>query len=228
MEKKRTIIRKIRDHLAWRFKKVNSYIVRMIDNCHDLKITGRPLAGYKQISTEGSTNYKATNYWVLDKIFSDRTFSPNDSFVDVGCGKGRLLAYMLKKGVPCKITGIEQDPETASVTKAWIARYPKEKVRVIEGDAFLQQYDSYTIIYIFRPFQTDYFIRFIKLLEQQLTHPVSFYYMSAQVNGGFLKKRPGWQLVRTGSLYKEHGFYLYTSPQKFAEWLYTPDTSNKE
>lgn len=197
-------------------------IVRLYDAMRDRAICGFSLAKGASASVEGGTSYSATCYWTLEKVFSDAEFTPDDSFVDVGCGKGRLLAYMLERKFPGRITGIEMDSATAAVTRKWIQRYPKDKVRLIEGNAFLQQYDEYTVIYLFRPFETDYFKRFIQLLEQQLTHPIRLYYMTDQINGRYLKGRKGWELVFRRTCYKKYGLCMWSSPQKYSLWLYTP------
>ena len=197
-------------------------IVRLYDAMRDRAICGFSLAKRAEPSVEGGTAYSATCYWTLDAIFSDAEFSSDDSFVDVGCGKGRLLAYMLNRKFPGRITGIEMNPMTAAVARKWIQRFPQDKVRLIEGDAFSQQYDEYTIIYLFRPFETEYFIRFIQLLEQQLTHPIRLYYMTDQVNGRYLKNRKGWELAFRRTIYKKYGLYMWSSPQKYSMWIYTP------
>ena len=197
-------------------------IVRLYDAMRDRRICGFSLAKGAAPSVEGGTSYSATCYWTLDKIFSGVEFTSDDSFVDVGCGKGRLLAYMISRNFPGRITGIELDSSTAALARKWIQRYPQDKVRLIEGDAFRQQYDEYTVIYLFRPFETEYFIRFVHLLEQQLTHPVRLFYMTDQVNGRYLKDRKGWDLLFRRTCYRKYGLHMWYSPQKYSMWLYTP------
>ncbi len=204
------------------YQRLTYQIVRLYDAIRDRSICGFSLAKKDATSVEGGTSYSATCYWTLDEIFSDADFTADDSFVDVGCGKGRLLAYMLSRKFPGRITGIEMNPTTAAVARKWLQHFPQDKVRLIEGDAFRQQYDEYTVIYLFRPFETDYFMRFIQLLEQQLTHPVKLYYMTDQINGYYLKEREGWELVFRRACYRKYGLCMWSCPQKYSMWLYTP------
>ena len=148
------------------------YLVRFIDGMRDRRICGVSLSKRRDTNIEGGNHYAPTCYWNLDEVFKKTKFTEEDHLADIGCGKGRVLAWWLGKKLPSKATGIELDPYVAGVAKKWLKRYPEERVRLIEGDALKQDYDEYTIIYIFRPFAKEFLIRFLERLEAQLTHPV--------------------------------------------------------
>ena len=207
------------------FPALTSRIVLLHDWLIDRRVCGCSLRGKRAISVEGGTSYSPTCYWTLDQIFSPIEFKPSDHIVDVGCGKGRALAYFLHKKFPGRITGIEYEPDLASAARSWLKRNSSEKVRIIEGDAFAQTYDEYTDIYIFRPFETPYFIKFINLLEEQLTHPIRLYYMSDSINGGYLLNRPGWVLKKRCQSYRKYSLYLWRAPQTFSIWTFSPKNS---
>lgn len=197
-------------------------IVRIIDGIHDRRICGYDLTRRRDTNIEGGNHYAPTCYWNLDEIFKTAKFTEEDSFVDVGCGKGRVLAWWLGKGLPGKCTGIELDPFVAGVAKKWLKNYPEERVRLIEGNALEQDYSGYTKIYIFRPFAKEFLIKFLERIEAQLTHPVQLYYMSDQFSREVLWNRPGWKGIRRRRIHKKYGLCMYWTPQYYSIWKYDP------
>ena len=143
-----------------------------------------------------------------------------ERIIDIGCGKGRVLAYLVGKGVPCKLTGIEINPEVASVADRWTKRY--RNIEIVEGDAFGLDYNDYTVLFMYRPMESDVFKGFVNLLEMTLTHPVKFYYYADGQSGYYLNERPGWDLMRREELHSARGFYIHKVPQRFSVWQYTP------
>ena len=198
------------------------HLVRFIDGMRDRRICGCSLSKRRDTNIEGGNHYAPTCYWNLDEVFKDTVFTAEDNFVDIGCGKGRVLAWWLDKGFPGTATGIELDPYVAGVAREWLKRYPEERVRLIEGDGLKQDYSKYTIIYIFRPFAIEFLVRFLELLEAQLTHPVCLHYMSDQFSREVLWQRPGWTGLRRRKVYKKYGLCLYGTPQYYSIWKYEP------
>lgn len=197
-------------------------VVKIIDGIHDIRLCGSLLARYRPVNVEGATAYAPTRYWALSEIFKDAGFTEEDSFVDIGCGEGRVLAWLTHQGFPGQITGIEKDPDIAAVAKKWMARHPNEKVRFIEGDAMEQSYKDYTIIYIFRPFNKEFFERLILRIESQITHPIRFYYLTDHYSRQLLTNRPGWKIMERKGIWKKHGLYYYIVPQYYSIWIYNP------
>lgn len=138
----------------------------------------------------GATGSQSTGYWALDKIFEGEVFSEDDDFIDVGCGKGRILAYMLSKSYPCSLTGIELNEEVAAYAKKWAATYPQ--INIINGNAFDIDYNNYTVLFLGRPFETEMFHSFIDQLEEKLTHKIKIFYWCDIQSGEYLENRKGW------------------------------------
>ena len=194
-----------------------------LDNRRDLKICGEKLGVFvpSPFSKEiGATGCQSAPYKGLDVVLKDLTLSSNDSFVDIGCGKGRVIAYLVGKGAPCSITGIEINPEVASVASRWTKRC--RNVEIIEGDAFGLDYNDYTVLFMYRPMESDVFICFVNLLEMTLTHPVKFYYYADGQSGYYLNDRPGWKLIERQEIHHAGGMYIHRVPQRFSVWQYTP------
>lgn len=202
--------------------KVTYRIVRIIDGIHDKWLCGCNLTQKREVQVEGATAYHPTVYWALDEIFKDASFTANDHLVDVGCGMGRVIAYLLDKKFPGRLTGIEYDPYVAAVARKWMEKEKSGKVNLIEGDALQAQYDQYTILYLFRPFSEAFFKRMIIRLEEQLTHPIQLYYLTDYYSRQYLTGRQGWEMVSRRSIFMKYGLCLFASPQYFSIWKYRP------
>ena len=214
-------------YIKSRPKVMSRRIAYLYDGMKDLRICGCSLVKYVPSlyrESMGATGSQSTCYWALDKIFKGEKFSRNDSFIDVGCGKGRVLAYMQNKGYPCSVTGIELNKEVASYAKRWARKY--ENITVINGNAFELDYNDYTVLFMGRPFETEMFHKFIDQLEVKLRHPIRLFYWCDTQSGDYLENRKGWTRKRREMIQKSHGLYMYMWPQGFSLWEYTPQDCN--
>ena len=136
-----------------------------LDNKRDKKISGRNLGVFVPTPfarSHGATGSQSAPYLGLAKVMQDFDPKPEDSFIDIGCGKGRVIAYLLSNNCKCRITGIELNPSVASVAKEWTSCFPN--VEIIEGDAFGLDYNDYNVLFMYRPMETDTFKLFVNLL----------------------------------------------------------------
>ena len=179
--------------------KINNKILVTIDNAIDNKICGVSLSKYENSVFRddkngiGLTGSQATHYSILKKIFDKVNIDESDSFIDVGCGKGRVLAYLVMHDYKCSITGIEINETSYKVAEKWTLNYPQIKLMI--GDAFKLNYNDYTVLFLGRPFLPVTFLEFIELIESQLDHPIQLIYWVDQQSGYLLKDRKGWTLV---------------------------------
>ena len=207
----------------WFFRKfiyLSRRAVDFRDSFVDKKVCGVSLTKYVKSVGDGSTGSQSTPYYVLDEIFKDADFKPEDSFIDVGCGRGRVLAYMARKKYPCKISGIELNGEVAAFTQNWARKYAN--VNVICGNAFDIDYNQFSVIFMGRPFEPDLFHKFIDLLETTLSHPITLYYWVDQQSGRYLKGRKGWDRILRKRIFWRKGFFVANSPQGYSIWTFTP------
>lgn len=210
-------------HLAKRtYIRITVYIVEIIDGIRDILLCGSLLARHQEVNVKGATDYSPTRYWALDEIFKDAVFTNNDSLVDIGCGKGRVLVWYINKNFPGQITGIEKDSNVAAIAKKWMTHHQNKKIRLIEGDALEQSYTDYTFVYLFRPFNYEYFKQLILRLESQITHPIRLYYLTDYYSKEFLTDRQGWKMMERRLIYKKYGLYLSLIPQHYSIWTYIP------
>ncbi len=90
--------------------------------------------------------------------------APNDVLVDVGCGKGRVLAWWLSRGYRNRMIGLELDPRIAAATAARFAA--ASNVRVIAGDAVENLPPDGTLFWLFNPFDEPVLRAFRDRLKQ--------------------------------------------------------------
>lgn len=216
------IITKSKNLIRYIYIRFTYRIVRIIDGFHDKRLCGIDFSHDREVQVEGATTYQGTCYWALDKIFKDAVFTPEDHFVDIGCGMGRVLAYLLEKNFPGHLTGIEYDPYVASVARKWIEKDKSGKVSLIENNAINEQYDRYNILYLARPFSEEFFKRLIMRLEESLTHPIRLYYLTDYYSISFLSGRQGWNMNKRSTVFMKYGLCLYKCPQYFSVWNYSP------
>ena len=210
------------------FKRVygafGSRLLRAMDGIIDQRICGQSLVKYvpsvyrDDADGVGMTGSQSTSYVILDRIFSHVHLTEEDSFLDVGCGKGRVLAFLLKNHAPCALNGVEINKISGETAREWTARYTQ--VSVMIGDAFEMDYNPYTVLFLGRPFLPKTFQKFIEKLEGTLAHPITFIYWVDQQSGHLLKDRQGWTLQFREKLTSIRGLRIAGTPQSYSIWIY--------
>lgn len=204
------------------------WVLRVQDWIIDRRICGRSLGKVVldmcgDVKTQiGGTGTESSPYIYLKRIFSYIRLDETDKVLDVGCGKGRVFAFFIKEKYPCRIDGIEHNADVAKIAQEWTAKYPQ--IRVIVGDAFLADFNQYTVLTLSRPFFWHTYCEFVEKLEEKLTHPIAMlsWHEDPRVRD-FIKIRPGWHIVHHEFTNRIHGLYLRHCPQPFTVWTYDPD-----
>lgn len=112
--------------------------------------------------------YSKTNDKHLREIFDLLSIKPEDSIIDIGCGKGNVLrqAYKYPFG---KICGIELDERLVSIAKKnFKVLKMEDRIEVLQADAL--QYDNYANFnhfYFFNPFDEIVMDKVINNIIQQ-------------------------------------------------------------
>lgn len=205
------------------FLRISNKVLDVFDALQDKRICGCSLVKYVPSSfreSKGATGSQSTRYSVLNEMFKDEQYTPKDSFIDIGCGKARVIAYLIKNKFPGKLSGIELNEDVANFAEKWTNKY--NNVSIIKGDAFEQNLNSYNIFFLGRPFETEFFKKFVDKFEQELTHPVKVFYWVDQQSGDYLNNRDGWKMNKRAWIFKKNGLYLTRAPQRYSIWTYTP------
>ena len=157
-------------------------------------------------------------------LFSHVGFDKDSHLLDVGCGTGRVLAYVASC-LPGRATGIELDGVLVARVRAWAQRYPRLDVRC--GNVLDEPLAPYTHFYLFNPFDTEVLVKFLDKVEAEATRPVTLIHMSDNGERYAYLGRPGWTLEHEGSIQvcrAEDGSLtpVYGCPQTWAIWTYVP------
>ena len=114
----------------------------------------------------GMHDTESTDWADLQHMFTrpSSTPRPADVIVDVGCGKGRTLAYFHEatRGRN-RVVGIEIHPEVGAETKRRFRGVGR--VEVLVGDALELMPPDATLIYLCNPFDDDHMRRLVDRLH---------------------------------------------------------------
>lgn len=219
---RRSLARRIQ---MWFDRQLHSLRTTM-DIARDKRITGFSLEE-NVISpfalSHGAIDTIHTPYGTLDAVLGPEEFAASDVILDVGCGLGRPLAYLVSVKFPGKIVGAEINPPVAKRAAEWAQRYPN--VTVLCTDVFLLDFSQYTHFFMWRPFTPEAFERFVLKLEHELRHSARIYYLSDTHTGDLLENRAGWTIARRGWVYRVHGIPQHGEPERYTVWDFDPPSS---
>jgi len=152
--------------------------------------TVKPEKLKKLTITEGdiskSSPYEAVSYYLLEKLMNAfRKFSNDTSIIDLGCGKGRVMAVAAHFGFT-SITGIDFAKELCEEAEKNMQKVQQKfkdlKWKVICSDVLnyeLQENDS--IFFMFNPFEKEILEKFLQKIEsstEKYSRSIYFLYAS--------------------------------------------------
>ncbi len=112
----------------------------------------------------GAFDTANSDYADLPALFGAAGVTADDVLVDVGCGKGRAINWLLGHYPGNEIIGIELDPEICAHTARRLRRYKRVQIRC--GDATTMLPREGTIFFLFNPFDEAALARFIGALVE--------------------------------------------------------------
>ncbi|WP_448921255.1 class I SAM-dependent methyltransferase [Eubacterium sp.] len=205
------------------YRKLSGQITTACDLVKDFKICGKSLTKYvasvdrKVLQATGS---ESARYWALDEVFKDMKFNKDDKFIDVGCGKGRILAEMERIKFPGQLYGIELNPDVAKYAQDWANRY--DNLTIMSGDAFKLDYNDYDIIMLCRPFLEEMYVTFLEKMEKDIKHPVTVILYVDNYMAKYVKDKPQWTMHKQEVVFKK-GLLAYSYyPVRYSIWTYDP------
>lgn len=149
-------------------------------------------------------HYEATSYWMLDELFDEYEVNRNKTFVDFGCGKGRLLFYV-HHYFHASVVGVEMDLQLyreALANEASYLQYKKRnKTPIRIENEFAERYrieEGEATFFLFNPFSLEIFTKVIgnivrSVEESPRTVDVILYYPSEEYLE-FLESKTPFQL----------------------------------
>jgi SAM-dependent methyltransferase len=137
---------------------------------------GAVLGGGQSRSGPDDPYFGNSPYDVLEPLFSAAGIRLDDVVVDVGCGKGRVINWLLRYHPHNDVIGIELDPGVAVRTARRLHRY--EQVRIVCGDVRENIPPEGSLFYLYNPFDADTMRGFIHALaaKNHAAHEVRLIY----------------------------------------------------
>ena len=128
------------------------WLTRARDRMMDFKL-GINTRGLEKVSVPDSEVYMTLPYKDIMQILFYIELKPTDIFIDIGCGKGRVLCCAALFHIK-KVIGIEHAPEMSAKAQenALLLRGRKSPVSIFNVDATKFDYNEGTIFYMYNPF----------------------------------------------------------------------------
>lgn len=152
------------------------------------------------LTSEG-IHYTPLPYVMISRLFEVLNPGKDDVFLDVGCGKGRVLCCAGRLPIK-RVIGIEQNEELLKVARKNVdnLRGACAPVDLICTSAETYSYDDATIVYLYNPFNERITRVMIERLQESLkrlprklrvvyANPV---HDNVLVESGWLKKTAEW------------------------------------
>ena len=155
-----------------------------------------------------------SDYDVLKKIFKHIDLNANDVFVDIGCGNGRVINYLLTSKCKCRIIGVEKDNEIAATAAETFRK--KDSVSVVCADAEVALPPEGTVFYIYCPFEAHQLENVLVNIEHSAQNEIKLIYVD-DVNSSVVLCRDGWQADCSDSIPLRYG-----EPMHYTIFTYMP------
>lgn len=125
----------------------------------ELPDTSQPV--HLDLHDDESIHYSATNRLLVSTVFENLEVGPEDVFVDLGCGKGRIVLAAAMHPFK-RIVGVEIADELAAVARENVERN-RERLRCQEIEIVTHDISDYsipddaTVLYLYNPFKGEVF-----------------------------------------------------------------------
>lgn len=117
--------------------------------------------------------YSSTLYSEAQRMVDYMKFGPDDVFIDLGCGKGRVV-FMVATYPLKKVIGIELNSSLAQTAQDNLKCFKggKTRLEISQGDVFKSDLREGTVFYMFNPFGPDTFQGVLNHIEEsRKIHP---------------------------------------------------------
>lgn len=151
---------------------INLLRVKLFDYVHGTNFWGenhgRVLQNELGVSAKIANDYSATPRTII-KVLKDYNIGPNDSIIDIGCGRGLAMYYMLKFPFH-RVDGIDiSDKLIASAKKNVAILINNAKVNFYEMDAGeYTRYCDYNYFYIYNSLPKKVMEKFVLRVEESI------------------------------------------------------------
>jgi SAM-dependent methyltransferase len=126
----------------------------------------------KGISSKGNHGYALTSRKAVKNILRGLPIQVDDSFLDIGCGKGGVLCFATEFPFG-RIAGIEIESRLVGIAKRNLEiLHLQSRVEVIQADALtFEHYSEFNFFFLFNPFDLEIYgevlVRIFRCIEAQ-------------------------------------------------------------
>lgn len=163
---------------------------------------------------EGLYGTQSTDYRALKEIFRLIDIKSFDIFADIGCGKGRVIYYLLKNNFKGKIIGIEANKEFALPLKAQLLKRKNVDIIIEKVSDSVPFADVY---YLFNPFDREHICRFKEAAERAAQKEITVIYCFDLYGDEFYD----WECIGQTMLKRK-----YQKPYHISLFKFTPKENN--
>lgn len=123
----------------------------------------------------GAYQTQSVDYVLMKRALENVRFDRSRRIVDLGSGKGRLLAFLARKFPGKDILGYELNPEIASLSREMLKGF--SNIHVISGDFFSSDLSAVDVLILFNPFGASELERLFRKIEAH-PKPVGLLYIN--------------------------------------------------
>jgi SAM-dependent methyltransferase len=132
------------------------FISKIANAVEDYRL-GIRTGGIINTDKPGAVHYASLDHSLTREVLDRLRLSMEDEFIDIGCGKGRVLA--VAAAYPVKsIIGVEYEPALVNMAKLNMAKLniaKRIKISIYQGAAEDFEYSAITVAYAFNPVEPD-------------------------------------------------------------------------
>lgn len=173
--KRTSLARYFKPLTAWIYQretKIKSKNEDIIESLYEKEQLGYDTSGNatpKDISKYGDAHfYMPIKYFFLKEIFKEITLNKDDIFVDIGCGKGRVVFYVSQFDIK-KAIGIEISDEIGKSAQDIAAKInTKVPIEIIISDATICDLSEITVFFMYNPFKMKTMLDVINNIKKSL------------------------------------------------------------
>lgn len=118
-----------------------------------------------RITAPGNHGYALTSRNALTNILRRIPISPEDKFLDIGCGKGGVVCYAADFPFK-KVAGVEVESWLVDIARKNVRNLNLEhRVEIIHQDAVeFDRYENFNVFFLFNPFDLDIYATVLEMI----------------------------------------------------------------
>lgn len=174
----------------------------------------------QKIKTTGYTSSQSCRYFIIESIFKNLSLHSEGNFLEVGCGQGRVLAFLKQKKTKWQLTGIESNPLALKICHQWA---DNTEITILEKDVFTHNISDYNIFFIGHPFDDNSLSHFIKKIENEVVKKVIVILVLDIKLGNYISQRKGWSISQRETIHSYHNLPILPQKNRYTIYHYSPN-----